>query len=421
MRKYFILFVILFCSSFISAQNRTVNIDKSNIILSQIWTLNTIRLNLFTTTCRWSVECTNQDEKIQIPLDTYIEDCDSKKRYLLSMQPELLISKSHGDKVVYESVFQGLPPTVKRINIISSAFSISNIGLSDENEYSIDTHKTQVPHFIHSSNNVEDEKVTFCSDVDINIPKVEKINSNTFALIIANENYLEVENVPYAIHDGEIFSQYCTRTLGIPLSNIKYLSDATLNNIRRQVIWLEQIMDAYNGEATVIFYYAGHGIPDESNRSAYLLPIDGFGYDVSTGYSLDKLYADLGSKPAKTIIVMLDACFSGAQRDGSMLTSARSVAIKSKQNKPKGNMFVISATQGDETAYPYNEQRHGLFTYFLLKKLQETKGDVMCGELAEYIINMVKKESVITNGKMQTPNVSVSSSMNHRWKKIKLK
>ena len=56
-----------------------------------------------------------------------------------------------------------------------------------------------------------------------------------------------------------------------------------------------------------------------------------------------------------------------------MLASARGVAIKAKQNHPQGNMVVLSAAQGDETAHPYTEKGHGLFTYYLLKKLKETQ------------------------------------------------
>ena len=73
----------------------------------------------------------------------------------------------------------------------------------------------------------------------------------------------------------------------------------------------------------------------------------------------------------KAVFVLLDACFSGTNRDGRMLASARGVAIKAKQNTPKGKMIVLSAAQGDETAHSYNEKGHGLFTYYLLKKLME--------------------------------------------------
>lgn len=258
------------------------------------------------------------------------------------------------------------------------------------------------------------------SDVDVEIPLNQQIQDNTFAIIIANENYKEVEVVPYAVHDGETFRQYCEKTLGIPKNNIKFVTNATFNNIKRELNWISQVMDVYQGKANIIFYYSGHGIPDEKSGAAYLLPVDGYCTDVTTGYCLDNIYAELSSKPAKSVVVLLDACFSGAKRDGGMLASARGVAIKAKQNAPKGNMVVLSAAQGDETAYPFNEKGHGLFTYYLLKKLQETKGDVTFGELADYVTTEVKKQSIVTNGKMQTPLATPSSNATD-WRNWKLR
>lgn len=268
----------------------------------------------------------------------------------------------------------------------------------------------------HSSESPQ--KQVIISDIDENIPENAIAVNPVFAVIIANENYKDVENVPFAIHDGETFKQYCEKTLGIPKSNIKFVADATFNNIKRELNWANQVMDVYNGEASIIFYYAGHGIPNESDGSAYILPVDGIGNDVSTGYSLDKLYNDLSCKPAKSVIVLLDACFSGARRDGGMIASARGVAIKAKHNAPKGNMIILSAAQGDETAYPHKEKGHGMFTYFLLKKIQETKGNASFGELADYVTSEVKKQSIIINGKMQTPLASPSSNATdwRNWK-----
>lgn len=88
-----------------------------------------------------------------------------------------------------------------------------------------------------------------------------------------------------------------------------------------------------------------------------------------------------------------------------MMTSARGVAIKVKQEVPQGNMVVFTAAQGDETAYQYKEKGHGMFTYFLLKKLQETKGEATLGELSEYVTSEVKKASLLNNNKSQTPSV----------------
>lgn len=124
---------------------------------------------------------------------------------------------------------------------------------------------------------------------------------------------------------------------------------------------------------------------------------------------------------ARKVVVFMDACFSGSQRGDGMLTSARGVALKVKKDSPIGNMVVFSAASGDETAYPYKEKSHGLFTYYLLKKLQETKGDVTLGELGRYIVDNVTKESVVSNGKSQTPTVVPSDNIGNGWENMKLR
>lgn len=273
---------------------------------------------------------------------------------------------------------------------------------------------------ISTRQEVEITEGTLTSDVDKNIPVTNKKNSNTFTVIIANEKYQSVASVPYAINDGNIFREYCVKTLGIPEKQVKYVPNATGNQIKAQVNWLQNICEVFE-DAQVIFYYAGHGIPDESSRTAYLLPVDGIGTDVSTGYKLDDLYSALGNIPTKNVTVFMDACFSGSKREQGMLASARGVAIKARSGMPQGNMVVFSAAQGDETAYPNNEEKHGMFTYFLLKKLQETKGDVTLYELGEYIKTNVSQQSILLNGKSQTPCVTPSASLDASWREWKLR
>ena len=245
------------------------------------------------------------------------------------------------------------------------------------------------------------------SDVDTDIPQASSENDRTFVVILANENYNTESRVEYAHNDGEVFSRYCNKTLGIPESNIRVVFDATLNNIRAQVDWLSKVGEAYGGDARLMFYYAGHGIPDESSKEAYILPVDGYGSNVATGYKLSELYDQLSAIPSSSTLVFLDACFSGANRDDQMLASVRGIAVRVKKEVPQGNLVIFSAAQGDETALPYNEQGHGMFTYFLLKKLQETGGNVSLGDL------------VVTKSKPQTPTVSAGVSISD-WRSIKL-
>ena len=258
------------------------------------------------------------------------------------------------------------------------------------------------------------------SDVDKGIPEASEVNDRLFAVIIANEDYQREVDVNFAVNDGNTFGEYCRKTLGIPEQNIHIVENATLNNILAEVDSITKVAEAYQGEAGLIFYYAGHGIPDESTGDAYLLPVDGYGSNINTGYKLDNLYASLSSAPSRYTYVFLDACFSGAERGGSMIASARGIAIRAKASAPKGNMVVFSAAQGDETAYPYKEKGHGMFTYYLLKKLQESGGDVTLGELSDYVRSEVRKQSIVSNSKMQTPTVTASPAMNDSWQTLQL-
>jgi uncharacterized caspase-like protein len=185
---------------------------------------------------------------------------------------------------------------------------------------------------------------------------------------------------------------------------------------------LVNTLKAYDGEAKAIVYYAGHGIPDESSHMPYLLPTDGFAKSIKTGFGLNELYDELASAPSQFTMVFLDACFSGVKRDGQMLAEARGVAIKARNTMPTGKLLVFSASQGDETAYSDKKHGHGMFTYYLLKHLQETKGDTSLGDLSNYVITNVKRNSVIENsGKIQTPTIIPSVDMMNAWQQVKLR
>lgn len=257
--------------------------------------------------------------------------------------------------------------------------------------------------------------------IDQNIPCVNSINKNNFAVIIGNETYTQVAHAPYAQNDAKIFAEYCKKTLGLPIQNVRIYENATFGTMLSAINDIRNIAEAYGGDINMIFYYAGHGIPNETTQDAFLLPVDADGKQTEACYPVSRLYKELGGLGAKNVVVFMDACFSGAQRGDGMLASARGVALKAKAEAPQGNMVVFSAATGDETAYPYKEKGHGLFTYFLLKKLQESNGDCTLGELGEYIQQNVRQQSVVINRKSQTPTIKASANLSENWRNMKLK
>lgn len=271
----------------------------------------------------------------------------------------------------------------------------------------------------HQTSNQETKKPQIISDVDQNIPETKKSMDDTYVLIIANEDYQFVDPVEFASHDGEIFKEYCIKTLGIPEKQIRYYANASYGIISGAVDWLSYALNNFENSKAIV-YYCGHGIPDEKTGDAFIVPVDGKGTNTTTCYSLNKLYTTLAATNSANITYFMDACFTGANKEGSMLVAARGVAREAKKETLSGNAVVFSASSSDETAMIYPEKGHGLFTYFLLKKMQETGGKVTYEELAKYISANVKKEAFLLNEKPQTPVVATSPKASSSWKTMTL-
>lgn len=330
------------------------------------------------------------------------------KRNFTDQIPDLLAIYQEGIKKITNS----------NVSTQTTQYLQSNQQATDLTQFSpLTTQQSVLP---NNKNNISEPEITITSDVDIDIPITHEYAENVFALIIANENYQDAPNVQYALNDGDIMAKYCMNTLGLPQSNIHLVKDATLNNIKREINLVRQIAHAYDGDISLIVYYAGHGIPDEKTNKAYLMPIDGFSTDLTTCLSMSDFYESFNSIPTSKTIMILDACFSGSARGDNMLYAARGVKIKPKTDRPCGNTIVISSAQGDETAFPYKTQNHGLFTYFLLKKLKESKGNVVLGSLFDYVKDSVLKKSLLVNGKSQTPIINAADPVVDLWYNWKL-
>lgn len=232
------------------------------------------------------------------------------------------------------------------------------------------------------------------SEVDKNIPKAKKQDENTFVVIIANENYNDFI-VPFANNDGKIFKEYCKQTFGIPSENILYYEDATINNLYAVVKRLKDLAEVYDEGCKIIFYYAGQGVTDEQTKEMYLLPSDGTLKAItSTCYSISKLYKEIGTlQNVEEALFLIDAPFNGMTRENKPLVQARSVAIKSSPNKVAGNTIAVEAAAEGETAHVYSKQNHGLFTYYLLKALQDNKANKSIMELMPDVVKNVKEFS----------------------------
>ena len=75
-------------------------------------------------------------------------------------------------------------------------------------------------------------------------------------------------------------------------------------------------------------------------------------------------------------------------------------------------MVLFSSSSGDETSLSDEKNQHGLFTFHLLKKLKESKGEITTSELFKYVKNKVGVESIMNFNKQQTPEILYGEKVN---------
>jgi len=99
---------------------------------------------------------------------------------------------------------------------------------------------------------------------------------NTFAIIVANEDYqsysdVYVENEELAINQAERFQQFLIKNLGVPPENISFFPDAVNTHIKLAITKLQRKLP-FNSR--LIFYYRGKTYADTTSGDLYLVPVD---------------------------------------------------------------------------------------------------------------------------------------------------
>ena len=261
---------------------------------------------------------------------------------------------------------------------------------------------------------------------DISIaPAGDPIYKNAIAIVIgAEKNSYGVAPAPYAARDAQVMAKYFETSMGIQdvqlITNEQVTGNALSDFFDPSFGYLKNSVKP--GETDVFVYYSGHGMPDISDngtQDVYLFPYDARKELVKNrGYSLNKLYADLNNLNAKSVTVILDACFSGSSRQtvsyqSENISNAKAVRITMPElsNRPwdtNPNFRLFTSSSGEQTSLGYDQAQSGLFTYFLAVGLQgeadsNDDGVIMIEELVTYVTDSVSREAKNIRGGAQTP------------------
>ncbi|HXT00794.1 MAG TPA: caspase family protein, partial [Elusimicrobiota bacterium] len=214
------------------------------------------------------------------------------------------------------------------------------------------------------------------SDIDT-LPPAGPEHPRSYAVVVGVEHYrAKLPNADFAANDARLAAEYFKRVLGVPEANVALLTDdqATKGDFEK---YFERWLPNQVQPGDVVYvYYSGHGAPNPAKGDAYLVPYDGDpAYVDQTSFAMNRLYADLAKLPAKQVYVAIDSCFSGAGGRSVLAQGARPLVSVVPSAVP-ANVTVVSASAGNQISNTYQEKGHGLFTYYLLKGLRETNGDL---------------------------------------------
>ena len=198
----------------------------------------------------------------------------------------------------------------------------------------------------------------------------------------------QVPAVKYARHDAEVMAEYLRIIGGVPGERIRILLDRQA--LERDVEdtferWLRKKVDR---ETVVYVFFAGRALVEAGTGAISLVPYDGTLAGAQQLYSLVRLQEVLYRLPIRRAILMFDV--STDPSPGAALADIPSPAWESPVSEARKDVEMwMVGNRSLQEAHAYDEGKHGLFTYHLLRGLQgvadvDRDGTVVAGELCTY-------------------------------------
>jgi len=239
--------------------------------------------------------------------------------------------------------------------------------------------------------------------------------NNAFAFIVGVTNYRDVPRADGAKQDAERFAALARTTLGIPEDHIRVAYDdrATRSDLEKHLAWLKQNVPA---GGRIYFAFSGHGAPNPSSGTPYLLPFDGDPKDLDrTAIALTAIVDALADTRAADVLVLLDSCFSGAGGRSVLAAGSRPlVAVKSVETKAR--VAVFSAATDAEISGAAPNGTGGLFSFVLAQAIGHGDadvngdGDISLDELATWVTPRVTRQAR-KDSREQTPRLILGSDL----------
>lgn len=197
--------------------------------------------------------------------------------------------------------------------------------------------------------------------------------------------------LPYSMTDCQGFAKAIEKATAKKFPNqeiIIYHENALTPNLSAVRASLDKIVANANPQDTIIFYFAGHGVPDNNSSQALLCLADTQRANIlSTGLAMQELLEKLATARASRQLIILDACHSGSLTLRQSLTP--NLLKQLQQAGSKQSFYALLSCDQDQESYEFPQLEHGLFTYHLIRGLlgeaADNNGEIDVNGLYKYV------------------------------------
>ena len=260
---------------------------------------------------------------------------------------------------------------------------------------------------------------------------------NNRALLIGISQYAELEGLKYADADVKTFSQILTEFGGYRRSDVAVV----LNTEATKVRIMDEITKVVRASKKqpldhFILMFAGHGMPGRMegcrtgaggavDTNIFLAPSDASTAQssfFSTGREIGNetfinrawLAKQLSEIEAKSIVIILDSCYSGTEAFGELffenlgysirsfeysgpqrgvrdVQRARNLEVRESSGGPGGakRIAYFASSREDQPSAEYDELRHGALSYCLFENIRRARSEVYESETRNLSVDSV--------------------------------
>jgi len=299
------------------------------------------------------------------------------------VEEEIALPQDNTADIVYDAVFSfdGKKLVTAHYHNAASVWDISALGIEPSKEvFALSRGGT-------SETEDDEEELDIDLSTAVGTPQ-------SYLLVIGVDKYKHWSKLNNAVKDAKDFKNVLHQKYSFKKENIVELYDQQVTKAALYSVF-DSLLKIVKGQDELVIYYSGHGEYNAKFKQGFWIPFDGDEKNRANYFSNTELLDFLGAMKAKHIVLIADACFSGALFSGRYQAATTvSAEDQSRWGLTSGNKEKVS-----DGALGQNSP----FAKVLLQKLQSNTQNLPSSQLINEVVLSIKKDKSIKQEPLGEP------------------